>query len=1240
MEIKKESPKNKTIINEKFNDVKLIDKNAKRHSKKRLSLNFAPSKSAEVKAFEALINIKDDSIILNNNENKHNITFNINPKIKKKLMKDYKKAKKLEKKYRKIKIISNLVDSFQSSEESNEEDGIIGYNFYISSDSYFIFIFDSLLLFFSLFYILFIPLKLAEKKYFCKNDITIYIIFQYITEILYILDLFISFFRSYYDYEYKNITKFSQIVKHYLGNGFITDIISAFPLYMINRKLCENRYNNFNKYNLITSEILLNFCVILKIFKVFKVLNHNKNKIIELIYEIVSDYWFFEQIIDMLIYFFKIFSFFHILICVHIFLGEQSLPNWMVHINIQNENLLTKYISSFYFIIETMTTVGYGDILSVSFLEKCFQIILLSIGIVSYSFIVTKFGNYIMKKSKEDIELEEKKLQLEQIRINYPLMPFKLYIKIQEHFIQKTKNKKNKKNETKQLINELPEQLRNELSLIVNKNIIKNFNFFKNCGNTDFIIKTLSCLFQETFKKETILIKEGQLIESIIFVKDGRLILEATIDLIKPYESYQKYFKENFKYLKNNNDNNGINISQNNTNNQETNNFDNLKAKINYVIENIKLNIRNSPNTRRSSILSVIDKNNSDDEKKNSNKEEEKSEEEGKYHYLKILDIRKNEHFGNILMYLEKPAPLTLKVKSKIAEIFFLKKKDAFMISSLHHNIVKRINDKSYKNLLSIKKKTLQILKNYLNLSNFNKINIENKSWFNEKSKDVILQDITNFINNSINEINNKSNASINFQYKGSIKNGLAKSINNFNIKNSIINRSMNLLSCYKSPKIRKSPNKEKLSVISNKNRNYYPKIIIRSPNSSKKENNAINFNFSSESNSSDKDNKLHNQLNLQIESPPKNSNISPKLLNINNNIKQYTYSKFKVLNKNIANKDISDQDSLELTMEEEMLTLNNLKNDIDTKLRKRIKSSVKKNKILKLSKIQNNLINSYQEEINSSLLNDEINSKIINNFKKISELNNTIYNNLLEYMETEDESENEKKEKQNIDKNKYMNRFKIYKNTNFKIDASYYNINNLTKGLITKNEKYKTDIKYIIETYINKKKYHSLKEINEFINLYTRKKYREENILKKNTKKTEFNNLPHIDNLSFVFNNIINGNTKQNKKNYYIPKGPRHSKTKNFDINTPKFASNQIKKTKTNNINVYKNFKYMEYDGKSSKLNINNNRNKRKMNKYDFNYSLNENINQNDYDKKDEKDSLNIFNKIIGKVFSKLNLK
>ena len=75
---------------------------------------------------------------------------------------------------------------------------------------------------------------------------------------------------------------------------------------------------------------------------------------------------------------------------------------------------------------------------------------------------------------------------------------------------------------------------------------------------------------------------------------------------------------------------------------------------------------------------------------------------------MKILDIRKNEHFGDVSLFLDKPAPLTLKVKSKIAKIFILKKKDALMINSIHHNIVDRIREKSFKNLMSIKRKTIQ----------------------------------------------------------------------------------------------------------------------------------------------------------------------------------------------------------------------------------------------------------------------------------------------------------------------------------------------------------------------------------------------------------------------------------------------------------------------------------------------------------------------------------------------------
>ena len=70
---------------------------------------------------------------------------------------------------------------------------------------------------------------------------------------------------------------------------------------------------------------------------------------------------------------------------------------------------------------------------------------------------------------------------------------------------------------------------------------------------------------------------------------------------------------------------------------------------------------------------------------------------------IKIIDLRKNEHFGDILMILNEKSPLAVKVKSKREELFFLQKTEATEISNRYSNIWKRIVNRSLHNMNQIK---------------------------------------------------------------------------------------------------------------------------------------------------------------------------------------------------------------------------------------------------------------------------------------------------------------------------------------------------------------------------------------------------------------------------------------------------------------------------------------------------------------------------------------------------------
>ena len=604
------------------------------------------------------------------------------------------KNEEFENKYRILMRNKELYDSYEDEEVIEElEDEY----FFISPETHPILIFDTLLLLTTIFVSFYLPLYIAQSKCFCSyvpKPIE-YVLFFH--EFINIIDIFISFFRAYYNFEFVLIKQTERIVIHYLKTYFFPDLFSAIPFYTISYYLCNHYkekpdsnicfYNGIDlKYNMIKMTLGL------KIIKLLKVLHKKVNRGINYFYEVISENYTLEKTVKMLLFTVWIILGFNFFICYHIYIGFQSYPNWILKTNNQDASFMTIYISSFYFLIATITSVGYGDITCISLSETLYQIIILTIGVIAYSWIVSTIGNYVKKETRAAIKYNKDISLLEEIRISYPKMSFKLYNKIHKHL--ETVSHQQEKLDTNLLVTNLPYTLKNQIMFIIYGSIIKKFIFFKDCENSDFILRVLTSFIPLTTKKGAVILQEGEIIDNIVFVREGRLSLVATIDLDNPLLSIDNYLGEKFEDI----------------NDQYNTKLDNsiMDGSMNMGLKKEKM----------TTVLKTVLKTKADEEE---NIEQEIAKKDfngedieiGNVQYLNILDILKNEHYGIVYMLLKKPAPLSLRVKSKYSQLFLLRKVDTMQISKAYPNVWKKIYFKSYHNMKSIKHMTRKVILNY-----------------------------------------------------------------------------------------------------------------------------------------------------------------------------------------------------------------------------------------------------------------------------------------------------------------------------------------------------------------------------------------------------------------------------------------------------------------------------------------------------------------------------------------------
>jgi len=181
---------------------------------------------------------------------------------------------------------------------------------------------------------------------------------------------------------------------------------------------------------------------------------------------------------------------------------------------------LFKYLYSVYWALQTLTTVGYGDIPVDTNLEKVVCICWMVFGVGFYSFTIGNLSSFITTIDAKGAQLRAKLQTIEEFSRKHDL-PKDLEIRMKS--LTTNQNEITQHDQNK-LLQELPSSLRAEVLNHIHADIFKVIMFFKDKG-PEFLSASLPLVRRFNLPPKEILYKEGDPSEEVYFILKGQIKL-------------------------------------------------------------------------------------------------------------------------------------------------------------------------------------------------------------------------------------------------------------------------------------------------------------------------------------------------------------------------------------------------------------------------------------------------------------------------------------------------------------------------------------------------------------------------------------------------------------------------------------------------------------------------------------------------------------------------------------------
>ena len=339
-----------------------------------------------------------------------------------------------------------------------------------------------------------------------------------IFDCFFLLEIISNFFTSYYDTRNKYyITDIKKIFLNYLKSGFIPSVIYILPLYIFRSDLEMLRFIKLYRYPYVNNKI--------------------KRFVTWLLSFIFKNVTIISQIVRVFTFFLSICYIIHVCACFYCFLGLNFKDSWIyAHSDVlDNTNILDIYVSSYYFLTETLSSTGYGDLTPSNTAELAFIMFCEIINCGLYAYLLSNILDILLNKDNSisykyranQINLENwimyymKKLPSSSRKDN--LHRNKIWDETKKYFELYYNPTKNLKwIQDKNFISQMKPSQRNQLMQNVFKSIFKKFyTFFKRISLLSSKIKIVMNFKTSIQVTKTELINNWRNMHKIYFIDKG-----------------------------------------------------------------------------------------------------------------------------------------------------------------------------------------------------------------------------------------------------------------------------------------------------------------------------------------------------------------------------------------------------------------------------------------------------------------------------------------------------------------------------------------------------------------------------------------------------------------------------------------------------------------------------------------------------------------------------------------------